>query len=210
MEAIVLAAGYSSRANAFKMTLPLGKKSILEQTISKFEGICSRVIVVAGFQAEVIQEDINRINNNGVYTFQVKFVFNEDFNKGMFSSIQKGCKEVKAETFFITPGDCPFVKKETVQLIAEHNGNVVIPSFNYKGGHPIKLTSEVKQKILDTHPESNLRVVLGSYDKTYINVKDHGVLFDVDTPEDYQKAVGTVLSVHPGKVDQANRPYGLR
>ncbi|MBR8644889.1 NTP transferase domain-containing protein [[Brevibacterium] frigoritolerans] len=52
MEAIVLAAGYSSRANAFKMTLPMGQMSVLEQTISKFEGLCSRVIVVAGFQAK--------------------------------------------------------------------------------------------------------------------------------------------------------------
>lgn len=25
------------------------------------------------------------------------------------------------------------VKKETIQLIAEHKGNVVIPSFHYKG-----------------------------------------------------------------------------
>lgn len=31
MEAIVLAAGYSSRANAYKMTLPLGQMTVLEQ-----------------------------------------------------------------------------------------------------------------------------------------------------------------------------------
>jgi molybdenum cofactor cytidylyltransferase len=189
MEAIILAAGYSSRANAFKMTLPLGQMSVLEQTISKFEGICSRVIVVAGFQAEIIQEEISKIINKRAYTFQIKFIYNEDFSQGMFSSIQKGCSEVKAETFFITPGDCPLVKKETVQLIAEHNGIVVIPSFNYKGGHPIKLTGVVKQKILETNPESNLRVVLSGYDKTYVNVKDYGVLMDVDTPEDYQNAI---------------------
>ncbi|MFP5115597.1 nucleotidyltransferase family protein [Bacillaceae bacterium C204] len=189
MEAIVLAAGYSSRANAFKMTLPLGKMSVLEQTISKFEGLCSRVIVVAGFQAELIQEEIVKINNKNAYSFQIKFVYNENFNQGMFSSIQKGCNEVNAPTFFITPGDCPLVKKETVQLIAEHKGNVVIPSFHYKGGHPIKLSSEVKQKILETNPQSNLRVVLNSYEKKYLNVEDPGVLMDMDTPEDYQTAV---------------------
>ncbi|MEH6995609.1 nucleotidyltransferase family protein [Neobacillus drentensis] len=189
MEAIVLAAGYSSRANAFKMTLSLGPMSVLEQTISKFEGICTRVIVVAGYQAEIIQEEINKINNNKAYSFQIKLVYNENFNLGMFSSIQKGCSEVKAGTSFITPGDCPLVKKETVQLVAEHNGNVVIPSFNYKGGHPIKLSCEVKQKILETNPASNLRVVLDGYDKTYITVDDPGVLKDVDTPEDYQKVI---------------------
>ncbi|WHY98556.1 nucleotidyltransferase family protein [Peribacillus simplex] len=192
MEAIVLAAGYSSRANAFKMTLPMGQMgemSVLEQTISKFEGLCSRIIVVAGFQAEIIQEEIAKIISKNAYSFQIKFVYNENFNQGMFHSIQKGCNEVNAPTFFITPGDCPLVKKETVQLLAKHKGNVVIPSFDYKGGHPIKLSSEVKQKILETNPESNLRVVLGGYEKQYMNVDDAGVLMDVDTPEDYQKAI---------------------
>ncbi|CAN7588098.1 nucleotidyltransferase family protein [Peribacillus frigoritolerans] len=189
MEAIVLAAGYSSRANAFKMTLPMGQMSVLEQTISKFEGLCSRVIVVAGFQAEIIQEEIVKIISENAYSFQIKFVYNENFDQGMFHSIQKGCSEVNAPTFFLTPGDCPLVKKETVQLLAKHKGNVVIPSFDYKGGHPIKLSSEVKQKILETNPESNLRVVLGGYEKQYMNVDDAGVLMDVDTPEDYQKAI---------------------
>ncbi|MGE6613022.1 nucleotidyltransferase family protein [Peribacillus sp. NPDC076916] len=195
MEAIVLAAGYSSRANAFKMTLPMGQMSVLEQTISKFEGLCSRVIVVAGFQAEIIQEEIAKIISKNAYSFQIKFVYNENFNQGMFHSIQKGCNEVNAPTFFITPGDCPLVKKETVQLLAKHKGNVVIPSFDYKGGHPIKLSSEVKQKILETNPDSNLRVVLGGYEKQYLNVEDVGVLMDVDTPEDYQKAIIMISEV---------------
>ncbi|PGY09304.1 NTP transferase domain-containing protein [Bacillus sp. AFS031507] len=189
MEVIVLAAGYSSRANTFKMTLPLGEMSILEHTLSKFEGLCSRVIVVAGFQAELIQEEMAKISSKNAYSFQIKFVHNEDFNNGMFSSIQKGCNEVTEPSFFITPGDCPLVKKETVQLISEHKGNVVIPSFHYKGGHPIKLSSEVKQKILETNPESNLRAVLGGFEKMYINVDDPGVIMDVDTLEDYQKAL---------------------
>ncbi|QIZ08111.1 nucleotidyltransferase family protein [Priestia megaterium] len=189
MEAIVLAAGYSSRANTFKMTLPLEEMSILEHTLSKFEGLCSRVIVVAGFQAELIQEEMAKISSKNAYSFQIKLVYNENFNQGMFTSIQKGCSEVNTPTFFITPGDCPLVKKETVQLIAEHKGNVVIPSFNYKGGHPIKLSSEVKQKILETNSESNLRAVLGGYEKKYMNVDDPGVLMDVDTLEDYQKAL---------------------
>ncbi|MFP5105845.1 nucleotidyltransferase family protein [Neobacillus sp. C211] len=189
MEAIVLAAGYSSRANTFKMTLPMREMSILEHTLSKFEGLCSRVIVVAGFQAELIQEELAKISSKNAYSFQIKLVYNENFNQGMFTSIQKGCSEVNAPTFFITPGDCPLVKKETVKLIAKHKGKVVIPSFNYKGGHPIKLSSEVKQKIIETNSESNLRAVLGGYEKKYINVDDPGVLMDVDTLEDFQKAI---------------------
>ncbi|NWQ43994.1 nucleotidyltransferase family protein [Bacillus sp. EB106-08-02-XG196] len=189
IEAIVLAAGYSSRANAFKMTLPLGRMTVLEQTISKFEGLCSRVIVVAGFQAELIHDEMVKISSKNAYSFQIKVVYNENFEQGMFTSIQKGCQEVNASTFFITPGDCPLVKKETLLLLTEQKGNVVIPSFHYKGGHPIKLTKQVKQKILETNPESNLRAVLNGFEKEYLNVVDPGVIMDVDTQEDYQKAI---------------------
>ena len=189
MEAIVLAAGYSSRAKAFKMLMPLGQMTVLEQTISKFEGVCNRVIIVAGFHADLIKEEIEKINNKNIYPFQLKFVYNENFNQGMFTSIQKGCNEVNAPAFFITPGDCPLVKKETIQLLAEHKGDVVIPSFHYKGGHPIKLSNVVKQKILETDPESNLRVVLNGFKKEYMNVDDLGVTIDVDTQEDYQQAI---------------------
>jgi molybdenum cofactor cytidylyltransferase len=201
MEAIILDAGYSSRANAFKMTLQMGQMTVLEQTISKFEGLCSRVIVVAGFKVELIQEEIAKIFNKNAFSFQIKVVHNENFNQGMFTSIQTGCKEVNDPTFFITPGDCPLVKKKTVQLISEHKGNVVIPSFNYKGGHPIKLSSEVKQKIIETNPESNLRVVLGGYEKQYVNVDDPGVIMDVDTLEDYQKAIDYYHSFSLGKIN---------
>ncbi|MBS4214202.1 nucleotidyltransferase family protein [Neobacillus rhizophilus] len=184
-----MAAGYSSRANTYKMTLPLEHMTILEQTISKFEGLISRAIIVAGFQAEIIEEEIAEISNKNAYSFQMKFVYNENFDQGMFSSIQKGCREVSDQAFFLTPGDCPLVKKETIQLIAMQRGDVVIPSFNYKGGHPIKLSSEVKQRILDTDSKGILRTVLASYERNYVNTDDPGVIMDVDTPDDYQKAM---------------------
>ncbi|WP_147536235.1 nucleotidyltransferase family protein [Bacillus marasmi] len=188
MEAIILAAGYSSRANSFKMTQPIEHKTVLEHTLSKFDGICTRVIVVAGFQADNIAKEIERMNWKDKYSFQIDVVMNADFSQGMFSSIQTGCKEVMAPYFFITPGDCPLVKKETVHLLSEKPGHVVIPSFNYKGGHPILLSGEVKQRILDTNPESNLRQVLSYYEKNYINVDDLGVIMDIDTPLDFQYA----------------------
>jgi molybdenum cofactor cytidylyltransferase len=65
----------------------------------------------------------------------------------------------------------------------------VIPSFHYKGGHPIKLSKIVKQKILETDPESNLRVVLNCFNKKYISVDDPGVIMDIDTEENYQQVI---------------------
>ena len=189
MEAIILAAGYSSRAKAFKMSLPIGQKTVLEHTISKFEGICKKIIIVGGYREEIIQAAVTNMIETNAYSFELKFVFNESFDQGMFSSIHTGCREVSAASFFITPGDCPLVKKETIQLLAVEKRSVVIPSYGYKGGHPIKLSNVVKKRILEAKADSNLRAILQTHVKSYINVDDPGVLMDIDTPEDYRKVV---------------------
>ncbi|WNR45776.1 nucleotidyltransferase family protein [Paenibacillus roseipurpureus] len=188
MEAIILAAGLSSRAHDFKMTLQLGTMTVLEHTVSKFEGICKRVIVVSGFQCERIQEATSEMQKKNKYNMDIVDVVNPHFDQGMFSSVQRGCREVEASSFFITPGDCPLVQKETIWKLAQEKGEVVIPSYQWKGGHPIKLTGEIKTRILEAKPDSNLRAILQLYEKNYMNIDDPGVLMDLDTPKDFEKA----------------------
>ncbi|WP_102349638.1 nucleotidyltransferase family protein [Bacillus sp. Marseille-P3661] len=189
MEAVILAAGYSSRANDFKMTSKLGIMTVLEHTVSKFDGICQKVIIVSGFQGERLKEVTIEMQNHNYYDMEIVCVFNPRFNQGMFSSVQRGCREVSASHFFITPGDCPLVEKETIQNLVKENGNIVIPSYQMKGGHPIKLTVEIKKRILEANADSNLRYILQGYEKNFLNVKDPGVLMDLDTPEDFNKAI---------------------
>lgn len=188
MEAIILAAGYSSRAYDFKMTLKLAEMTVLEHTVSKFEGICKRVIVVSGFQWERIKEATSEMQKNNKYDMDIVCVVNPSFDQGMFSSVQRGCREVEASSFFITPGDCPLVEKETIRNLAKEKGKVVIPSYHLKSGHPIKLTDEIKIRILEAKADSNLRKILQVYEKNYVNIEDPGVLMDLDTPEDFKKA----------------------
>ncbi|MNR50640.1 Molybdenum cofactor cytidylyltransferase [compost metagenome] len=94
---------------------------------------------------------------------------------------------MEASSFFITPGDCPLVQKETIWHVANNNGKVVIPSFQMRSGHPILLANEIRKCILEAKADSNLRKILEGYEKNYVNVEDPGVLMDLDTPEDYKR-----------------------
>ncbi|MNJ03496.1 hypothetical protein D3C73_1638310 [compost metagenome] len=58
-----------------------------------------------------------------------------------------------------------------------------------RGGHPIKLADEIRTRILEAEADSNLRKILEGYKKNYVNVDDPGVLMDMDTPEDYVRAI---------------------
>jgi molybdenum cofactor cytidylyltransferase len=178
VDGVILAAGYSSRANAFKMELEINKKSILQRCIEALYDDCSNIIVVSGYK----HEKINELTKN--YSM-LRVVYNDEFDKGMFSSIKKGIQNVTAPRFLLTPGDYPLISKDIIKKIIKQENEIVIPSFNKKGGHPILLSSHLIKEILNEPDDSNLKIYLNRKKCSYLDIEDEGILLDVDTMEDY-------------------------
>lgn len=179
-DAVILAAGYSSRAEAFKMELLIGDKPVLRHVVDALIPSCSQIIVVGGYQIERIEE-ILRIYNNRVH-----LVLNEEFDKGMFSSVKRGVKEITGEQFFLTPGDYPLITTKVCEALLHYSNEIVIPSYQQRGGHPILLPSICKEEILQEEDTSNLKLYLMKKVKRYITVEDPSILLDLDTKEDYE------------------------
>lgn len=181
VDGVILAAGYSSRAKIFKLELEINKKAIIQRCIESLYDECNKIILVSGYKHEKIDELVKN------YT-KVKVIYNEDFHKGMFSSVKKGIQHVTAERFLLIPGDYPLVNKEVVKKILNEENEIVIPSFNKRGGHPILLSSKLIKEILNEKEDSNLKIYLRKKQCSYLNIDDEGILIDVDTIEDYNYA----------------------
>lgn len=179
VDGVILAAGYSSRANAFKMELEINNKPILQRCIEALYDNCNNIIVVSGYK----HEKINRLVEN--YT-KAKVVYNDEFYKGMFSSIKKGIRDVTASKFLLTPGDYPLINKDIIEKLLSEEKEIVIPSFNMRGGHPILLGRNLIREILQEPDDSNLKKYLSKKQCSYLNIDDKGILLDVDTMEDYE------------------------
>lgn len=177
MVGIVLAGGYSSRFPEYKLTQHINKKTLIEHTIDQLSEFVSIIYIVTGHNHKDI-ETLFELNKS------VICLFNESFDDGMFSSVKKGSLQVD-ETCFIIPGDCPFVKKSTYEILSNAEGEVIIPSFNMKCGHPIRLSKTVV-KDLRTSCDGNLREFLNRFKKTYVRVNDPWILIDIDTKENYE------------------------
>lgn len=186
IEGIILAAGFSSRAGTFKMELPVGEKTLLEWVIEGMTGICSRLIVVTGYQAE-------RVNCITRKYPTVEGVFNRFYEKGMFSSIQEGVRQVYGDLFFIVPGDYPCIPPWIYQRLIETStdphikADVLIPTFKGQRGHPVALKKSMAEKILNEPPHSTLRTVIMRNKYQLVEVDHEGILWDIDTMEDYQR-----------------------
>lgn len=184
MDAIILAAGYSSRTNTYKMALVINRKPILSHIIETFYPFCENLIVVGGHYFDATKALTKPYS-------KVKLIKNERYDLGMFSSIKVGVSETNGD-FFITPGDYPLVSKFTCEqmthqfLKSKENGyDILIPTYIGKRGHPILLTKNLKEPLLMEGDNSNLRIFQKRHKMDFLEVKDEGILLDIDTMEDY-------------------------
>lgn len=191
LECIMLAAGRSTRMDAWKMMLPWDGSTIIEHGVRTALQVCSRLILVVGFRAEELSdvfEDWPRVH----------IVANPDYQSGMFSSVQQGVRAVAEGAFFLALGDMPDVGDGIYRNLLEWNVRLssafaaaeqaygVIPQFRGKKGHPLLLSGQMRNQILRTDASKTLRDVLAGVPTVIVPVDEPGILHDIDTPADYR------------------------
>jgi molybdenum cofactor cytidylyltransferase len=185
--AVVLAGGLSSRMKQFKPLLPLGEATVTDHVIGTFLNANLDVFLVAGYRHDEIKAKIK----NRDFTF----VYNPDYEHGMFSSVQSGVRRLQPahKAFFIIPVDIPLVRPETVSRLmeaaAENSGKIIYPVFGGRRGHPPLIPSGLIPVIQGWGKGGGLKAVLKTQAKLALEVPvaDGNILLDMDTPEDYRR-----------------------
>lgn len=194
--ALILAAGHSSRMIKFKPLLRIGDKLLIEHVIWLFKSCgITRVITVAGYKAEVLIPSL--------VTASSEYVINENYNDGMFSSVQRGAEKLKDEcdAFFLLPVDIPLVRPATIRKLLDIYddpiSSVYYPTFQSRRGHPPLIAGRLIHPILEYHGTDGLRGLLHRYRESAVEVpvSDPFVLMDADTPEDLAHLEKTYLSL---------------
>ena len=193
ISAVVLSAGFSSRMARFKPLLPIGEKTVVERAVSLFrEGGIDDVIVVVGHRAGEVRPVVASAGGRAVG--------NEDYAKGMFTSVKAGARSVssKCRAFFVMPVDIPLVRPSTVKLLVraylENQGRIVYPVFDSRRGHPPLIPAPLAAAMVKSSAGDGLRGFLGEHDALALDlpVPDRNILLDMDSPENYEEALRRV------------------
>ena len=187
---LVLAAGFSSRMGKLKAVLPLGGSTVLSRCIrSLVNGGASDVFVVTGHKADQVGSEAKILGMHEIY--------NPDFAQGMFSSVRAGVQGLPddADAFLVLPVDIPLVRASTIRALTfaynSEPADIIYPCFQDERGHPPLISTKLIPEILDHDGMGGLRTVLERHDHNTreLNMPDIGILYDLDTPEDYEKAL---------------------
>jgi molybdenum cofactor cytidylyltransferase len=163
--------------------------TFLSAAIELFSPFVDIVFVVGGKNAENLAPV--------VYARGASLVVNPDPERGQFSSLQSGLREVLnhgRDAALITLVDRPPVTSETIATLdeafeqAQIGGKwAVIPEYQGKHGHPFFAGRELIEAFLRAPVTSSARDVEHAHvDKiVYVPLNDPQIVTNVDTPEQY-------------------------
>jgi len=191
--AVVLAAGLSTRMGQAKPLLPWGKRTVVEHILSVLmECPVDEILVITGHEREAVERRLA--------PGPVRAVFNPHYARGeMLSSIQVGLRSTAADVALIVLGDQPALERSAVEMIVAAyqagRGDIVIPSYQMRRGHPLLIDRKHWNEILALHEGQTLRDFFrGLGDMIcHVEVTTPSVLQDMDTPADYQRELADHL-----------------
>lgn len=187
ISAILLASGFSSRMNTNKLLLQYGSKTLIEHTID--------TILKCGFSQVVLVARDQEILKLG-YNYGLKVIENKNANKGMSESIKLGltyAQESDGYMFFTV--DQPFLDMDTIKrsvtYFERYPLNIIVPHFKGRRGSPVIFPKKFKQVLLNLEGDTGGRSIINQYMEQahYVEVDDEKRLFDIDTLDDYEKAL---------------------
>ena len=184
-DCVMPAAGRSLRMGDWKLLMPFGGSTVVERSVANALGWCRRVILVVGHRSDELALLFR-------HEAAVAVVRNPEFTSGMFSSIQRGVREVSSRRFYVALADMPLVRPSIYRALAEWSDapetGAVRPVYREADGHPVLFPATAIPEILKQSEESTMRELIAFWPLSRMSVDDPGVVCDIDTPGDYERA----------------------
>ncbi|HCD71719.1 MAG TPA: hypothetical protein DEQ04_04035 [Thermovirga lienii] len=187
---IVLAAGKSTRMGQDKLLLPFGSGTVISTVLE--------AVVSSGFSRVVlVTSKETAINLKGLPKI-VEVVLNHSPELGQAHSMLLGIKRIHelGGSFGIVMGDMPLLTRRDISAIFDAfrlrspGKTAVIPELNGRFGHPGFFEPVWLDRFMSIKGDVGGRHVIRDHMEEVVLVKGTiGCFLDIDTPEDYVKAL---------------------
>jgi len=175
-----------------KALLPWRDATLIEHQLRSLLDVgVRRVVVVLGHDADRLKTIVESIDG-------ASWALNPDYLQGKTTSLKTGVAALvgqQVSDVLLLNVDQPR-KADTVRTLLERHlasdYRITIPTHGGKGGHPILISAELLPELAEIEEESQgLKAVVRRHAEATerYEVDDPGVLWDLNTPEQYQQAL---------------------
>lgn len=192
--AVLPAAGKSSRMGRLKLALPLGDRTVLEHVIAALrQAEVSHIVVVVGPH---FPELADLAEKAGAHVRRLA-----EQTADMRMTVEHGLRWLEEryhpqpdDDWLLVPADHPALAPSVIRALAEARAanlerSIFVPTFQRRRGHPLLLVWRHVEDIR-RHPAGeglNTFVRQRATQVLEVPVPTESVLWDLDTPEDYER-----------------------
>lgn len=190
---LLITAGLSGRMGEFKPLMLYDDLPFVVNIIIKLLSVCDQVVVVTGYRRNEIENTIQKAFESDNLLSRIKMIFNPDYEKGMFTSLQIGVKQLtNAEWILYHFVDQPFhpIKfYEDLIYQIDNNYDWVQPRYDSAEGHPVLFKKTLFEKIILSPSEFWLKFIRddGITKRKNWETEYPHILKDFDTKDDLKK-----------------------
>ncbi len=174
---IILAAGASARMQRPKALLEFDGRRAIDLVLDACTGLATPIIVVG----------------RDTFAARATMIANRDWESGQTSSLKAGLRALPsdARAFLLFPVDYVLVTAGDVRAIVDAwtGQPLVVPSRDMLRGHPVLVNTSLCDELLALPDTASARDVFHRYQPAYVTSVSPYVLMDMDTPEDYARAL---------------------
>jgi molybdenum cofactor cytidylyltransferase len=191
MIGILLAAGFSQRfglEDKLLQRLPDGRMIAEAAGQHLIEAIPISVAVVRPGNT-ILAEALQLLG------FRIVFCRKESIQ--MADSLKTALRHIaqwpEADGFVIALADMPYIKPATIHAVSttlQTEESIAIPMYQGKRGHPVGFSASYLEELLAIEGDEGARAVIRLHEDevSFLNTDDEGILLDIDTPLDLNRA----------------------
>ena len=182
--AVIAAAGLSSRMHEFKPMMTLGEETMIAKVIGNLKKAnVGQIVVVTGYRSDMLARHVEPLG--------VTVCRNKDYaTTKMYDSIRLGLKALEPgyDAVYVTPGDVPLVRPETMLAMQGLPAQIVRPICDGELGHPVLFDGALVPELIEYTGKNGMLGAVTALNRPVIDlpVDDAGVLMDADTKADFK------------------------
>lgn len=174
MRVVLLAAGESSRTTTPKQLYRVGSEYLINHQIAILKRYGFDISVVLGAHYDAIYKVIDK---------EVDIIYNSEYAKGMFSSLQRAFVELDEKQVFIYHVDRVMAKKATFEALLTTHKMIAVASNGGVHSPPILIHSALKEEILHTNEQRLDHWIATQKSVEIVAVNDPNTLLNANTDE---------------------------
>lgn len=193
---IILAAGASVRYGASKQLLSFNGETFLRRIVREsLESVCQPIVVVFGADARNLSRHVDE--------FAVRTIQNDNWKKGMGTSISVGMKKLleideEIAAAVITVCDQPFVTSDVindlVQNFDETQALIVASRYAETLGVPALFSRRLFSDLRTLKNSGGAKELIKRFSAETVAINFSEGAIDIDTPEDFRRLKTNLLN----------------